>query len=32
MKSGITVSSSATASDAANIAAYQPFVWLTKCQ
>ncbi len=32
MKSGITVSSSATARLAANIAAYQPLVWLTKCQ
>jgi hypothetical protein len=32
MKSGITVSSSATARLAANIAAYQPFVWRMKCQ
>jgi hypothetical protein len=32
MKSGITVSSAATARLAANIAAYQPFVWRTKCQ
>ncbi len=30
--SGITVSSSATARLATNIAAYQPRVWLTKCQ
>ena len=32
MKSGITVSSAATARLAANMAAYQPFVWRTKCQ
>ena len=32
MNSGITVSSSATARLAANIAANQPFAWLTKCQ
>ena len=32
MNSGMTVSSSATARLAANIAAYQPFVCLMKCQ
>ena len=32
MKSGITVSSAATARLAANIAAYQPLVCRTKCQ
>ena len=32
MNSGITVSISATARLVTNIAAYQPFVWRTKCQ
>jgi hypothetical protein len=32
MNSGITVSSAAVARLAANMAAYQPFVWRTKCQ
>jgi hypothetical protein len=32
MKRGMTVSSAATAKLAANMAAYQPFVWRTKCQ
>ena len=32
MNSGMTVSSNATARLAANIAAYQPFVWRMKCQ
>ncbi len=32
MKSGMTVSSNATARLAANMAAYQPFVCLMKCQ